>query len=140
MLNMKENKHIKKNLPSNKKFGSLFALVFGLLFAHSFVKYGLTFIAGVHLAVAAFFLLGGLFDLKILTPLNAAWFSIGELLGKVVSPIVLGVIFFVLITPVAVVSRLLGRDELRLHRPQAATYWRSTAQSRIDPGSFKNQF
>jgi hypothetical protein len=66
--------------------------------------------------------------------------KLGELMGKVVSPLVLGVIFFVLLTPVGLIGRLLGRDELRLKRTNSESYW----IDRVPPGpagdSFKNQF
>jgi len=76
----------------------------------------------------------------LLTPLNKAWMKLGDLLGKVISPIVLGIIFFVLLAPVALVTRLLGRDELRLKMSNSSSYW----IDRTPPGpagdSFKNQF
>lgn len=75
-----------------------------------------------------------------LSPLNRLWFRLGVLLGKVVSPLVLGVMFFLLITPAALVTRLLGRDALMLKKRSVSSYW----VDRIPPGppgdSFKNQF
>lgn len=75
-----------------------------------------------------------------LRPLNKAWVAIGELMGIVVSPLVLGMIFFTLITPVALVTRLFGRDELRLKKINVSSYW----IERLPPGpsgdTFKNQF
>ncbi len=77
---------------------------------------------------------------SLLTPFNKAWFLLGQVLGKLVSPIVLGVIFFGVLTPVAFVLRVLGRDELRVKRQPVASYW----IDRVPPGpagdSFKNQF
>ena len=75
-----------------------------------------------------------------LRPFNRAWFLLGELLGKIVSPIVLGVIFFLLITPVALVGRLLGRDELRLKRKPVNSYWVDRTPPGPEADSFKNQF
>ena len=132
--------HSPKNLPSNRNFGFLFAGVFSLLAAYAayqgadaFKVYG-WLIAGAATGVIA------VAAPNLLTPFNKAWMKLGDLMGKVVSPLVLGVIFFVLITPVALVGRLFGRDELRLKRTNANTYW----IDRTPPGpagdSFKNQF
>ena len=65
---------------------------------------------------------------------------LGLALGKIVSPIVLGIIFFGLITPIALIARLLGRDELKLKRPKKSTYWSKPISSNSDADSFKNQF
>jgi hypothetical protein len=66
--------------------------------------------------------------------------KLGELMGKIVSPFVLGVIFFALITPIGFFGRLFGRDELRLKGSKASSYW----IDRVPPGpssdSYKNQF
>ena len=130
-----------KNLPSNKNFGLFFAAVFALLSAYAAyfdasgeVKaYGWLF-AGVVVGFIA------LFAPDVLAPFNKAWMKLGELMGKVVSPLVLGTIFFVLITPIALVTRVFGRDVLRLKRANVQSYW----IERTPPGpageSFNNQF
>jgi len=74
-----------------------------------------------------------------LRPLYRAWIRFGELLGRIVSPIVLGVLFFGLLTPIARISRLAGRDELHLRARDTGTYWRNRPPS--EPlFSFKTQF
>ena len=75
-----------------------------------------------------------------LAALNRSWFYAGEVMGKIVSPVVLGVIFFGLLTPIALVSRLFGRDELQLRSRAAGSYWirRDPSGSMVD--SFRNQF
>ena len=75
-----------------------------------------------------------------LTWLNKAWFMLGLALGKLVSPIVLGVIFFGLITPIGLIARLMDRDELKLKRPKKSSYWSEPIGSNSDADSFKNQF
>lgn len=128
------------SLPSNRNFGLLFAWMFALLSAYAFFQnaeapwvYG-WLIAGVVVGLVAIAAPG------LLTPFNKAWMKLGELMGKVVSPLVLGVIFFVLITPIAIISKLFGRDELRLKKANTSSYW----IDRVPPGpagdSFKNQF
>ena len=132
--------HSPQNLPSNRNFGFLFAGVFALLSAYAAYQgaepyrvYG-WLIAGMIIGLVAIVVP------TALTPLNKAWMKLGELMGKVVSPLVLGVIFFVLITPIALLTRLFGRDELRLKKVNVSSYW----IDRVPPGpageSFKNQF
>jgi hypothetical protein len=132
--------HSPQNLPSNRNFGLLFAGVFALLSAYAayqnaeaFKVYG-WLIAGIVVGLVA------IAAPWLLAPLNKAWMKLGELMGRVVSPLVLGVIFFVLITPVALVTRLFGRDELRLKKTDASSYWIDRAPPGPAGDSFKNQF
>ena len=132
--------HSPQNLPSNRNFGFLFAGVFALLAAYGgyhganvTTVYG-WLIAGVIIRLVAIIAPG------LLTPFNRAWMKLGELMGKIVSPLVLGIIFFVLITPVALVTRLFGRDELRLKKTNASSYWIDRAPPGPAGDSFKNQF
>jgi len=66
--------------------------------------------------------------------------QLGFLMGKVINPLVLGFIFFLLITPVALICRLIGRDELRLKTIDADSFWIDRLPSGPDGESFKNQF
>lgn len=127
-------------LPSNKKFGLLFAAIFLALALYAYSKNVATLTIGLLLLVSGFFLISSLFYQTLLTPLNKAWFMLGMSLGKVVSPIVLGVIFFGLITPIGLIARLMGRDELKLKRPKKSSYWSEPIGSNSDADSFKNQF
>ena len=77
---------------------------------------------------------------KLLAPFNRAWFALGQLMGRVVSPIVLGAIFFLILTPVALIMRLFGRDELRLKRKASDSYWVDRHHDTPAAESFKNQF
>jgi hypothetical protein len=95
----------------------------------------LTSYIAAFLCVALFFL--AFVASNLLQPLNLLWYKLGMLLGKIVSPIVLGAIFFLMITPVALFLRLLKRDELRLKL--ASTNWKSKIET-TDIDSFKNQF
>jgi hypothetical protein len=131
----------KTPLPSNIRFG--WFLTIALLIAALFCYFALVGGAslGGGLLVAA--LISGfltVFKPTVLSPLNRAWFLLGELLGKIISPLVLGAIFFLIITPTALIGRALGRDELRLKRTAKTSYWidRKSASPRGD--SFNNQF
>jgi hypothetical protein len=127
-------------LPSNKKFGLLFFGVFFVLALYAYSKNEATLIIGLLFLLSSVFLISSFFYQSLLSPLNKAWFRLGLALGKIVSPIVLGIIFFGLITPVALIARLLGRDELKLKRPKKSSYWSEPIGSNSDADSFKNQF
>ena len=131
-----------QTLPSERSFGLLFGAVFALLAAYGwFFKSWSSVVELSLLGVALAFVLLGFVAPKILSPLNWLWFQLGQLLGKIVSPIVLGAIFFLLLTPVSLVTRLFGRDELRLKRKASQTsYWLDRAPPGPAPESFKNQF
>jgi len=78
---------------------------------------------------------------SILNPLNQAWFKFGLLLGQVVNPLILGVVFFLVITPIAVIRRLLGKDSLRLKsKPSLESYWIDRNPLGPKPGSMTRQF
>jgi hypothetical protein len=127
-------------LPSNKKFGLLFFGVFFALALYAYSKNEATLVIGLLLLLSGFFLISSFFYQGLLSPLNKAWFLLGLALGKIVSPIVLGIIFFGLITPIALLARLLCRDELKLKRPKKGSYWSEPIGSNSDADSFKNQF
>lgn len=132
--------HSPQNLPSNRNFGLLFAGVFALLSAYAAYQSAEAFKVYGWLAAGAAVGLVAVVAPNLLTPFNKAWMKLGELMGRVVSPLVLGLIFFALITPVALVTRLFGRDELRLKRTNANTYWIDRAPPGPAGDSFKNQF
>gem|GEM_PF-332640 len=129
-------------LPSERSFGLLFGAVFALLAGYGWLFKGWSLAVVLSLvAVAVAFVLLGFVAPKVLRPLNWLWFQLGQLLGKIVSPIVLGAIFYLLLTPVSLVTRLFGRDELRLKRKASqTTYWLDRAPPGPEPESFKNQF
>lgn len=127
-------------LPDDRKFGWLFVAVFLLLAAY-LDHVGLPAAApAACLGIAALLAAASLAAPHRLAPLNRAWFALGLLLGRIVNPLVLGLLFYLLITPVALVQRLAGRDALRLRGRGAASHW--VPRSPPGPGgdSFKNQF
>jgi hypothetical protein len=127
-------------LPSNRTFGLFMAAVFTAIAAYLSTTHNLVETAITALLAALF---AGLALLKptFLTPLNRAWMTLGALLGLVVSPIVLGILFFALFTPLAVVLRIAGRDELRIRRsPAGLSYWRLRTPPGPQPDSFPRQF
>jgi hypothetical protein len=125
-------------LPPNRQFGLFFSVVFAL------VGFYLLWQGQLLWPLALFFVASLLFFLalvlpKALTPLNRGWLQLGLLLGRIISPLVIGLLFFLLITPVALLTRLFGRDALRLKKQQVDSYW--LQRESPDPAdSFKNQF
>lgn len=108
--------------------------VCGIIRHRNWTAYGACFVASI---------VFGLFALAIpraLAPLNKAWFYLGEGLGKIVSPIVLGIIFVGIVTPISIVTRLFGRDELRLKRRVVNSYWIDRIPLGSVAHSFRNQF
>jgi len=129
-------------LPSERKFGILFVGVFTLVAAIAFYRAQSLTPATIIFAASALLMLSltCLYP-KALHPLNVAWMTLGLWLGKIVSPIVLGLIFLLIFTPLALVLRLSRRDELLLkHSPSSKTYWKPRSPQNTDTHGFKNQF
>ena len=125
-------------LPSNRKFGFVFTLVFAIATGYLYVHSSLIWVYSFSAAAAIFFV-ATIVNADALLPLNKLWMGFGLFLGMIVSPIVLGVIFFGLFMPVASLMRLSGRDELRLKFKNKSSHWISRSEQ-IQTGSFKNQF
>lgn len=125
-------------LPSNRKFGFFFTFVFTVAAVYLYYSANI-FWSYVLVATASIFLLITLIKSDTLLPLNKLWMRLGLLLGMVVSPIVIGIIFFGLFTPIAMLMRLTGRDELRLQFKQKTSHWITRSET-IKSESFKHQF
>jgi hypothetical protein len=125
-------------LPSNRKFGYFLTFVFAAVATYFYYSANVTW-TYVFVAAALLFLLVTLIKSDALLPLNKLWMQFGLLLGMIVSPIVLGVIFFGFFTPIAMLMRLSGRDELRLKFTHKASHW-ILREEPIKSESFKHQF
>ena len=113
---------MKKNtLPSNKNFGIVFAILFFIISFWPLLKG--EDLRNWSLIIALIFLVLGLINSKILTPLNQLWFKFGLLLGRIVSPLIMGVIFFFVVTPIGFIMRILGKDLLKLKFNKDKSYW-----------------
>tara|TARA_B100000989_G_C19326646_1_gene379038 strand:- start:71 stop:532 length:462 start_codon:yes stop_codon:yes gene_type:complete len=128
----------KLDLPSNEKFGFFFTFVFAVATVYFYYSANIIW-AYVFFAAASIFLFITMIKSDALLPLNKLWMYFGILLGMIVSPIVLGIVFFGLFTPIAMFMRLSGRDELRLKFTQKTSHWISRNE-RIKSESFKDQF
>ena len=109
-------------LPSNRKFGFFFTLIFLLATIYSYYLNSeiLVYILGTLCGV---FLIISIINADALLFLNKLWMKFGIVLAKIVSPIVMGIIFFGVFTPIAIIMRLSGRDELRLCFKNKETHW-----------------
>ena len=125
-------------LPSNRKFVFFFTFVFVLAAAYFYSATNFS-LAYIFSAASLIFLFLTLVKDDILLPLNKLWMRFGLILSIIVSPIVLGVIFFGLFMPIAFVMKLIGRDELRLKFKKKSSHWISRIEP-IRPESFKQQF
>lgn len=126
-------------LPPNKNFGYFFGILF--IVSWGYFYYGdHLLVSYVSAVLATFFLLSAVIRPQLLSRPNQAWMHLGVLLGKIVSPIVLGSIFFLIFTPTAIVMRVFGRDELRLKTRTSVSFWRKPDPEQVAQSSFKNQF
>ena len=128
----------KIQLPTNKKFGYFFSGIF--LTISLYFLYSERFSTGyIFATLALLFVIITIIKADLLLPLNKLWMYFGYLLGIIISPIVLGIIFFGLFTPYSLVMRMMGRDELRLRKTNKKSYWiiRSKSSPQTD---FKQQF
>ena len=120
---------------SNRSFGIVFFLVFLLISIYPLINNDSIRIWS--LVVSLIFLFLGIINSNLLLPLNKLWFKFGIFLGKIVSPLVMGVIFFLVVTPIAFLMRLLNKDLLNLKFNNENTYW----IKKTGPKSkMKNQF
>ena len=111
----------KIKVSSNKSFGIVFSIFFLFISIYLFLNEYPTYYWS--LFVSIIFLLLGLMNSKILSPLNLLWFKFGLLLGKIVSPFVMGIIFFVVVTPISILLKIFGKDVLNLKFNNNKTYW-----------------
>ena len=111
----------KIKVSSNKSFGIVFSIFFLFISIFLFLNEYPTYYWS--LFVSIIFLVLGLMNSKILSPLNLLWFKFWILLGKIVSPVVMGIIFFVVVTPISILLKIFGKDVLNLKFNNNKTYW-----------------
>ena len=122
-------------LPSNRNFGFVFFVVFLIVAFYPLISGSNLRIWS--LIISLIFLSLGLINSKTLTPLNKLWFKFGIFLGKIISPIIMGFIFFFVLTPTGLLLRLFNKDILKLKTKKDKTYWIFKDNKN---NSMKNQF
>ena len=125
-----------KSQSSNRSFGLLFFIVFIVVGLWPVIK-GET--ANIYLIlISLFFLIFGLINSKILSPLNKAWIKLGEILGLIIAPIIMTLVYFIILTPISLIVRMLGKDLLGLKfLKKQDTYW---TKRKKKLGTMKKQF
>ena len=124
-----------KNKTTNRSFGIVFFIVFLIvslwpLLNNDQIRYWALFVS------ILFFLLG-IINSKLLTPLNQTWFKFGLFLGKIISPFVMGIIFFLVVTPIGLLMRIIKKDLLNLRFNKNKSYW---VEKGGPKSKMKNQF
>ena len=122
-------------MSSNRSFGIVFFIVFLLISFYPLLKN--ENISTWALIISLVFLILGLVKSKFLSPLNRLWFKFGLLLGKIFSPLVMGTIFFVVVTPIGLLMRLFNKDLLNLKLNKKKSYW---IKKDGQESKMKNQF
>ena len=131
------SKFNKKNkMSSNRSFGLVFFLVF-FIFAFWSFRGEFHQIKIIPLSISIFFLILGLRNSNLLTPINKLWLKLGNTIGLVVAPIVMGIVFFIVITPIGLIMRLIGKDFLMKKYSNKKSYW---IHREKNIGSMKRQF
>jgi len=122
-------------ISSNKSFGIVFFIVFLIISIYPLIDGGTLRVWA--LIISIIFLILGILNSKILTPFNKLWFKFGILLGNFVSPIVMAVVFFIVVTPTALIMKMLRKDLLSLKKNKNKSYWVDKSELK---SSMKNQF
>ena len=120
---------------SNRSFGIVFFLVFLLISIYPLINNESIRIWS--LVVSLIFLVLGIINSNLLLPLNKLWFKFGIFLGKIISPIIMGIIFFLVVTPIGLIMRLIGKDVLNLRYNDYKSYW---IEKTGPKSKMKNQF
>mgnify|MGYP001207685574 CR=1 FL=1 len=120
---------------SNKSFGIVFFIVFLLISLYPLLNdENIRFWS---LVISVIFLILGIFNSSLLLPLKKLWFKFGIILGKIISPVVMGIIFFFVVTPIGLIMRILGKDVLNLKYNDYKSYW---IEKNGPKSKMKNQF
>ena len=122
-------------ISSNRSFGIVFFIVFLLIGIYPLLNNDDVRIWSIIISIV--FLILGLLNSKILLPLNKIWFKFGILLGKIISPLIMGLIFFVVVTPIGLLMRLFNKDLLNLKFNKSKSYWIEKSEPK---SKMKNQF
>ena len=124
-----------REVSSNRSFGIVFFVVFLLIAAWPILDGQSLRIWS--LLISLIFLSLGILKSKLLTPLNLAWIKLGDLLGRIIAPIVMGLVFFLILTPIGLFMRVIGKDLLNLKFSKDNSYW---VERKTKIGSMKRQF
>jgi predicted membrane protein len=126
---------LKNKIPTNRNFGLVFCFVFFLIFLEPIIRDAQ--LRYWSLVISLIFMILGLINSKLLTLLNKIWYKFGLFLGKIVSPFVMGLIFFLVVTPTSLLLKLFNKDILNKNKKKTKSYWIEKDEKK---SSMKNQF
>ena len=124
-----------EKIASNRSFGIVFFVVFLLIGLWPLLNGEAIRVWSI--SVSLFFLILGIFNSRLLIPLKILWIKLGEILGRFVSPIVMAIIYFIILTPTGLFMRLIGKDFLNTKFSKNNSYW---IKRKRNIGSMKRQF
>jgi hypothetical protein len=124
-----------KNITTNRSFGIVFFIVFLIIGFYPILNEGDARFWS--LIISVIFLILGILNSKVLNPLNKLWFKFGIFLGKIFSPLIMGIIFFLVVTPIGLIMRFIGKDILNLKFNNDKSYW---VEKKGLKSKMKNQF
>jgi len=128
------------NPTSDKKFGYFFSAIFAITTLYYLLLHSTSFASLVLLSITTISTLVAFYKPNYFSYLNKIWFLFSIMLGKIFNPIVLGSIYFLLLTPIALITKLFGRDELLLKRADQKTYWLVKDKALKNSQSYKDQY
>jgi hypothetical protein len=124
-----------KNKSTNRSFGIVFFIVFLIVGIYPMLNE--EDVRLWSLIISVIFLMLGILNSEVLTPLNKIWFRFGIFLGKIFSPLIMALIFFLVVTPIGLIMRFIGKDVLNLKFNNDKSYW---VEKRGPKSKMKNQF
>ena len=129
-------KHLKIKISSNRSFGIVFFFVFLIISLWPLINENPLRVWSIYIAIV--FLILGLINSNFLSPLNALWYKFGKLLGSIIAPIVMGIVFFIVVTPIGFIMRIFGKDLLnKRYNNKSNSYWINREKSK---STMKQQF
>lgn len=135
---MKNNFSNFKN--SDKKFGLLFSFIFFIIFIYLYYTHKNVSFAFLSLAITVLLFMISILKSNLLSPLNLLWMKLALLLSRIVNPIIIGIIFICMFIPIALLMKIMNRDELSLKEKSCNSFWKYREKQELDKNSFSNQF
>ena len=126
-------------LPSNRKFGYTFTFIFAVLCMYMFIK-KIAYLDFIFFTLSILSLIVTIIKPSLLLPFNKIWMKFGLMIGKIVNPVVMGLIFFIIFTPIGILMKLFGRDELQLKINTNKSNWKLCDKEIKNETDFEKQF
>ena len=130
---------LKPSLSENTRFGILFSIIFAIVSLYFlYLNEYLFFISFLFISILILIL--GIYKPNLLSFFSNSWLLIGKIMGYLISPLILGIMFFFIITPISIFFKIIKRDELKIKNTKALSNWLPRQNKKIEKDSFKDQF